>query len=175
MYGIVFQQLGKLFSSVVVLAASDRNGAAFSHFNHGLNAKRRHRSFEPQRFIRRHSSGEVERSVYAEPIVPLNHDIHIRADGAPHCGDDLQSRREVLVVDYPPSGTKRIKLEGGIPSGYHCLCLFRKALRRTRAAVPTVGIGPQTLMTGSTQQVIQRLICRLAHDIPTSAFDGGQR
>src|SRR5258708_26506369 len=101
----------------------------------------------------------------------LDQQIDRRADGVGSGADDVEREIEFAAREHAPVAAEGIELECGVAAAGDGFGFLREAFGRARAAIPSVGVGAQFFVATAAPQVVNRLIRRLADDVPATAFD----
>ena len=77
------------------------------------------------------------------------------------------------AVQLVEARAERIELERPIALGHHAPGRGVELLRRALDGVPAVGVGLDLVAHGAAEQAVDRLVQRLAHDVPAGDLDQG--
>src|SRR5262249_28388447 len=124
--------------------------------------------FKPGEAVRLEALADADCIRNAEPGMSLHGQVDLGAYGFPHGRHNVNGQILFPSRQRTPPRAKGIKLQCSVSQPYSLPGRIRKGLRRALAAVPTVGVSPNALVTDSSQQIIDGLIEGFANGVPAS-------
>ena len=161
-----------------------RDGGRARHLGHFFGGVRGNRLFQPQGVIGLQPAGQPNRARRRHLAMGSEQQVGAVADGGAQLGGEGLAQGQAFQRQLAPVkgavGTRRIKLQGGEA---HLQIFLRPLGRQIRVIIDAgfvagpgvdIGVGPQALVHLTAQQIIDRLVRRLADNIPARHFQGAE-
>src|SRR5438552_11716373 len=102
----------------------------------------------------------------------LDEDIDVAADRFAHRARHLDGAPDMVLRHIGAPGARNgIELQGGETAPEHAFRRTRVILRLAHLVAPTVRVDPDTRTAGAAEKIINRLLRRLAGDVPQRLLD----
>ena len=132
---------------------------------------RRHRFLEPARLERLQFFRDLNRGGRVEAPVHLDEDVEVRARFVPHGFHQRDRSQPFLPLQLVEARAEGIQLRGPVAALHHSPGRLGELLRRAFHRVPAVGVGLDLRPHRAAHQPVNRLVQRLAHDVPARHLD----
>ena len=153
------------------LPRGDRTAGRPLHLGQEVETLRRDRLLAPDRVEPFEPADHGGRGPGREPAMKLDHQADAGPDRLAHRRDDLDRRVRVRRIEHLPGRPERVELEGPIALRHGRQSPLGKLGRRARPAIPAVGIRGNALVAPAAQQPVNRLMTRLADQVPAGDLD----
>ena len=150
---------------------SDREVNLVSRFRKCCDVIRWHRFLNPARLELFQFGGNLNCCIRAKSTVHLNEDFNIGTNSITHRFNKSDRLQLLFIRKLVIACPERIKLQCSIPFFKHPFRGSVEFFRCTLNTIPPVGIRLNLITTGTTKQSVDRLVQRLANNIPARDFN----
>ena len=172
---VFLQRLENLSRLEPALAGRDLDRRVGAHLGQRIDTFRRRRLLDPSEVETRELPAHGDRGRHVQPAVHVEHQVDLRADGIPHCGDDIDGFPALPATHFKIGDVERVPFQGAITHLHRLAGALGIVLRLGRAEKPVIGVTRYAIPVLSAQELEHRHAERLSLDIQKRGIDRAQR